>query len=117
MVYATLSVVQYRSPAGGCGHWAFNLVITNDDNKENYILQIENSSGEFKFEELENVDPESSTRYIRSVPISDSIDGQAAIDHVREILREQPIRRYSRGGLQKLLSISFAPERRERRRL
>jgi len=60
MVSAFLSVAY-----GGCGHWAFHLIVTDGDTKEEHILQIVDRSHTFKFEELSDVNPVNSSRYIR----------------------------------------------------
>ncbi|KAF7796765.1 hypothetical protein EIP86_007948 [Pleurotus ostreatoroseus] len=91
MVSASLSVAQYRSPAGGCGHWAFALTVKTDQDTEITILQITNTrTGLFEFKELTDVKPASSDRYIRSVQITD-IDSKASIENVKKLIRGQTI--------------------------
>lgn len=86
MVSATLSVAQYKSPAGGCGHWAFHLVIKDGEDTDSTILQITNTrTGEFEFNELADVDPTSSARYIRSIPVTE-IDSRSSIESVKKVM-------------------------------
>jgi hypothetical protein len=92
LVPTTLTVVQYKSLVGGYGRWAFCLVVKEGNETINYILQVISPSGPFEYEERVNVDPTSSARYIRSVPVIDNISGQITIAHVKELISKQEIK-------------------------
>lgn len=101
MVSATLSVVQHKAIGGGCGHWAFHLLVKDGDKKTDYILQIVNKdSPSFRYEELEGVDPQASSKFIRPLLVIDSINGQENINSVKAIIAKQEIKEVAQWSCQ-----------------
>ena len=94
MVQGFLSVAQYSSPSGGCGHWAFWLTITDAKSPaaaKSIIFQlIGPGPGEFEFEVRSDMDPARSRRFIKAVAVC-AYDSQAAIDRVAALLRAQKL--------------------------